>query len=225
MKKVVAFILILFLFNLFPAQTQKEEFPAGKELSILHNEMITEYRATMQDFIFEHKLSARESPEEMLIILEEKADELTEAVNAINTQRAVLIQEQQTGEITDEVFAVEMRRLATEVSVITQSMNILGEKISEIIKTLPDELHERMYALIERFNQMAILISELGSDICQEIGENGHKPTKVAKITESRGNTGSSKESGPPDDSGSSKESGPPKEPGPKSDSTDSGPS
>ncbi|MBU7047119.1 MAG: hypothetical protein HXS54_11855 [Theionarchaea archaeon] len=206
MKKVAAFILILFLFNLFPAQTQKEEFPAGKELSILHNEMITEYRATMQDFIFEHKLSARESPEEMLIILEEKADELTE-------------------EITDEVFAVEMRRLATEVSVITQSMNILGEKISEIIKTLPEELHERMYALIERFNQMAILISELGSDICQEIGENGHKPTKVAKITESRGNTGSSKESGPPDDSGSSKESGPPKEPGPKSDSTDSGPS
>jgi hypothetical protein len=72
---------------------------------------------------------------------------------------------------------------------------------------------------------MAILVSEIGSDICQEIGENGHKPTKVAKITESRGNTGSSKESGSSEDSGSSKESGPPKEPGPKNDPTDSGPS
>jgi hypothetical protein len=218
MEKNVAVILILtmiILGSLPLAQPNEEEFPMGKELSFLLNEIITEYQIFIVDFIFEHKFLTAESQEEKLRILEEKTNELSEAVDDLNAQRALLAQELEEGTITDEEFALEIEKLATAAAAIAQSMSVLEECISEIIETIPEELQGRALTLVEKFNRMAAAMSEL-TTMFHETG--GREQLEIPEIPDSPEDTGK-EGSGSPEDtgkegSGSPEDTGKPEDPG-----------
>jgi hypothetical protein len=209
MRKVVTLVLVLFVLAAMPFAQTQEELSTGKELSVLLSGMVIEYQAAVHDFIFEHKLSAGKSSEDMLIILEEKTDEMIEIVNNLDMQRVNLIQDLQSGEITKEEFLIEMSKLTSEVDAAAHSLSILGEKISEIIATIPEELQGRALALAEKFNQLVTVMSEMGLSISFEMGGQGNKNFEIPKIglPEDKSHlegTGSGQEDkGQPEDTGS----------------------
>jgi hypothetical protein len=209
MRKVVTLILVLFVFAAMPFAQTQEELPTGKELSILLSGMVIEYQAAVHDFIFEHKLSAGKSSEEVLSVLEGKTDEMIEIVDNLDMQRVNLIQDLQDGKITKEEFLIEMSKLTSEVDATAHSLSILGEKISEIIAAIPEELQGRALALAEKFNQLVTVMSEMGQSISLEIGGQGNKNFKISKIglPEDKGQSGDTG-SGQPEDKGQSGDTG-----------------
>ena len=218
MQKVFAIVLILFICSLLPTQSQREEFSTGEELSVLLNEIITEYQASIQDFIFEHKFLTEESQEERLSILEQKTDELIGLVDNVNTQRVHLIQELQDEKITGKEFKIEMQRLTAEVAAVARSMNLLGKKISEISAGLPEELQKRALFLVEKFNKMAALMSEISVSISGEMGGQGYEPPEIPEIPEPLEvpeDTENPEEQGKPEDTEKQKGPGKPEDPGP----------
>ena len=201
MKTVI--LVILLTISLIPVAKMQEELSAGKELSILLDEAITEHRSTIEIFIFEQKVLGEESPKDKVTVVEQKIDELATVMNFVDSERVHLMQQLHNGKVTEEEFTVEMKKLAAEVTSIVYAMGVLGEALSEMTAVLPDELQERVRVLVEEFNSIAVALSEISTALSHEMRNHGYE-SHIPHVAE----IGGSSEQG-------SSEQGPPKSPGP----------
>jgi hypothetical protein len=221
MKTVI--LAILLTISLIPVAKMQEELSAGKELSILLDETITEYRSTIEIFIFEQKVLGEESQKDKIMIVEQKIDELATVMNYVDSERVHLMQQLHHGRVTEEEFTVEMKKLAAEVTSLVYVMDVLGETLSEMAAALSGELQERVRVLVEEFNSMAATLSEISTALSHEIRKRGHESniphvSGIAGSSEKGSSEKGSSEKGSSEKGSSEKgssEQGPPESPGP----------
>ncbi|MGC1120364.1 MAG: hypothetical protein WBA22_04645 [Candidatus Methanofastidiosia archaeon] len=183
MNKIPVLVLMFCISALsLEPQPQENRLPAGKELSILLSGAVTDYQAVVQDFLFQQKLLRGASHEFKLSLLEVKADELAGIILELDMHRVFLIQSLQEGRMAAAEFAVEMHKLAAEVSALARSMGILGQNIYDIVVSVPVGLQGHALLIIGKFNATAGLISRMGAMISEEMDEQGFDSLPLPEI-------------------------------------------
>lgn len=143
--------------------------PLGLEIAGKTDEFMSGLQTDIENFITEKQLIIAETQEERLSIIENKKEELRTVIEETNAERQTLIAQLEAGDITEEEFAAEMKKLATNIANQAKIMQQLGGILGGMGKELGEALRTHAQSLIDDVSEAGNEIEAIGLSIATQM--------------------------------------------------------